>query len=644
MLRIRGRVDCELPQPGQPGRFQGILLSDDRSRTLGEVVIRAPPMAQSSSTKRRTIPEWMRASMNDQQRFLALCIMCGLICGLVGVGFHVAIHALFEAVWDFARSASAELFIAVMLGAPTLGGLTVGFAVHHWAPECAGSGIPQTKAAYFNQGGIISARAGLWRFLLGTLYVGLGNSLGREGPTVHVSAAVGSKIGRWGFRDPARKQAMVPVGVAGGIAAAFNAPIAAIMFVFEELLDDFSTKALGGIAIAVVIAATVSRMILGEAPIVSANLGLHYETALWMLVALPIGLIAGLFGPLFTGSILGLRAFLRSKTFLPLWIRPASGGLAVGSLGLAGWYLTGLLGPPNRDVFSVGYESLELAFEARLALGILALLFVLKGIAVVINYATGGSGGLFSPTLFLGGMLGGMVGIGLTALQKVMPLPGYPGDSHVIGACVLLGMGAFFGSVIRNPLTSLLMIFEMTGTYSLILPLMVGNLIAWAIASRLSPISIYHALLIQDGISLRQLPSYRGTQDYAKLPVSTIMTHDVETLPLTASIEDIRLDLKTRPQRHHGYPVVDQAERLTGIVTRGEIQQAPADLTIAALIAEQDLVTIDPNCPIRDAANRLIRHDFQQVPVVSPTKPDRMIGILTLNDISRQQNASNEAL
>ncbi|MGD1978334.1 MAG: chloride channel protein, partial [Akkermansiaceae bacterium] len=489
----------------------------------------------------------MRASMNDQQRFLALCIMCGLICGLVGVGFHVAIHALFEAVWDFAKSRSPGEFIAVMIAAPTLGGLVVGIAVHRWAPECSGSGIPQTKAAYFNKAGTIPAKAGLWRFLLGTLYVGLGNSLGREGPTVHVSAAVGSKIGRWGFRDPARKQAMVPVGVAGGIAAAFNAPIAAIMFVFEELLDDFSTKALGGIAIAVVIAATVSRMILGEAAVVSANLGLQYETSVWMLVALPIGIASGLFGPLFTGSILKLRLFIRKRKSFPLWIRPAAGGLTVGCLGLAGWFLTGLFGESNRDVFSIGYESLELAFEAKLTFAILATLFILKSLAVIINYATGGSGGLFSPTLFLGGMMGGMTGIGLIALNHILPLPGYPGDAHIVGACVLLGMGAFFGSVIRNPLTSLIMIFEMTGTYSLILPLMVGNLIAWAIASKLSPISIYHALLIQDGISLRKMPSYRGSQDYAKLPVSTIMTHDVESLPLKASIEDIRLDLKTRP-------------------------------------------------------------------------------------------------
>jgi CIC family chloride channel protein len=601
-------------------------------------------VSEFPSPKRGSLPEWMRDRLDDQQRFLALCILCGLICGLVGVGFHYAIHGLFGLVWWFARSQTFWGFITVMLCAPTLGGLLVGIAVQKWAPQCAGSGIPQTKAAYFNKGGNISARTGVWRFFLGILYVGLGNSLGREGPTVHVSAAVGSKIGRWGFRDPARKQAMVPVGVAGGIAAAFNAPIAAIMFVFEELLDDFSTKALGGIAIAVVIASTVSRMILGEDPIVQTHLGLHYQTSLWMLVAIPLGLVAGLFGPIFTGSILRLRQFLKTRKHVPLWLRPATGGLVIGCLGISAWLLTGMLGTQTKDVFSVGYDSLELAFEAKLAFGVLAVLFVFKGLAVIINYATGGSGGLFSPTLFLGGMIGGMAGMGLAALQEVFPLPGYPGDQDVIGACVLLGMGALFGSVIRNPLTSLIMIFEMTGTYSLILPLMVGNLIAWAIASKLSSVSIYNALLLQDGISLRHLPSYRGSQDYAKLPVSTIMTHDVESLPLGNTVQEVRLDLKERPQRHHGYPIADDDGKLCGIVTRAEIQQATPEMTIAEIISEQNLFVVDTNCSIRDAANHLITRSYQQVPVVSPTNPGKMVGILTLNDISRQQNASDGTL
>lgn len=180
----------------------------------------------------------MRARLDVGQRFMVLCVVVGLLCGLVAVAFHLSIHWLFGEVWHLAESLSLPGFIAVMLLAPTLGGLVVGLGVRFISPNAAGSGIPQTKAAYFNNGGRISAHDGFWRFIFGVLYVGLGNSLGREGPTVHVSAAIGSRIGRWGFRDAQRRQAMVPVGVAGGIAAAFNAPIAAIMFVFEGARGD----------------------------------------------------------------------------------------------------------------------------------------------------------------------------------------------------------------------------------------------------------------------------------------------------------------------------------------------------------------------------------------------------------------------
>ncbi|MGJ8696158.1 MAG: chloride channel protein [Verrucomicrobiaceae bacterium] len=594
----------------------------------------------SLRSRSRTLADRLRARLDVGQRFMVFCVVCGLLCGLVAVAFHFAIHGLFDQVWRLAERMNPGGFVAVMLLAPTLGGLAVGLGVKYLSPNSAGSGIPQTKAAYFNNGGKISARDGFWRFVLGTLYVGLGNSLGREGPTVHVSAAIGSRIGRWGFRDRQRQQALVPVGVAGGVAAAFNAPIAAIMFVFEELMDGFSMKALGGIAVAVVIAAATSRMILGENPIVNTHLSPDYHTSLWMLVALPLGLVAGLFGTAFTASIVGLRGWVREREAVPVWIRPAAGGLAMGCLGLAGWYFTGLLGEASHDVFSVGYDSLELAFEAKLAIGILAVLFVLKGLAVVVNYATGGSGGLFSPTLFLGGMIGGMMGFGMAALNGAVPIPGYPGDQEVIGGCVLLGMGALFGAVIRNPLTSLIMIFEMTGNYSLILPIMGGNLLAWGIATRLQRTPIYDALLMQDGISLKRMPSYRGGQDYAQLPIAAIMTHDVETIPLEANVSQTRTELRRRNLQKHSYPVVAEDGGLCGLVTRGELQVSTPETKIAEIVDEQVLMTFTPDVSIRDAANRLIENDYQQAPVVSAVDPRRLVGVITLNDITRQQNAA----
>jgi chloride channel protein, CIC family len=590
---------------------------------------------------KRSLPDWMRKRLNDGQRFLALCVIVGFLCGLAAVAFHYCIHHLFTGLWHLAEKHDPLVFCGIMLAAPALGGLIVGLVVQHLAPDAAGSGIPQTKSAYYNKGGKISSRAGIWRFTLGVLYVGLGNSLGREGPTVHVSAAIASRVGRWAFRDPARVQSMTPVGMAAGIAAAFNAPLSALTFVFEELLDNFSMKALGGMVVAVVIAAAVSRTILGEDPVLTAKLATDYKTSAWMLVALPLGLAAGLIGHLFVKSTLALRGWFRGCKRLPAWLAPAAGGLSCGILGLVGFYFTGHLGNARNSVFSIGYDSLEAAFSYQLAAGIIATLLVLKFLAVVINYASGGSGGLFSPTLFLGGMLGGLVGVGLADLQHLGEwIPAFPADAQVIGACVLLGMGAMFAAVVRCPFTSLIIIFEMTGNYSLILPLMAGNMLAYQIGRRLQPTSLYSALLLQDGVSLRKMPAYHGAKDYRKLPVQAIMTHEVFPLDAAESPAAALKRLTTADQRFRAYPVVGAEGRLRGIVTRAELHRAGEEGTLLELVREQEIHAVSLDTSIRDAARLMIANDLQQVPVTSQADPRKMLGWLTLNDIARQQNAA----
>lgn len=596
-----------------------------------------------SEAKKRNLPDLMRRRLTDGQRFLALCVLVGLLCGLVAVIFHLAIHHIFDWLWGLASSRDPVQFVLILLTAPTLAGLLVGLIVQFVAPEASGSGIPETKAAYYNGGGTVSVKSGVFRFLLGALFVGLGNSLGREGPTVHISAAISSRIGRWAFRDPARVQAMLPVGVAAGIAAAFNSPLSALTFVFEELLDNFSIKALGGMVIAVVLAAAVSRTMLGEDPVLTARIAVDYKTSAWMLVALPVGVAAGLIGHLFVRSTLNLRSWFRNRSFLPRWISPAAGGLSCGIIGVSAYFLTEHYGNARNSVFSIGYESVEAAFTNSLAVEILATLLVAKFIAVVINYASGGSGGLFSPTLFLGGMLGGLLGVGLADLHHLGEwIPAFPTDTKVIGGCVLLGMGAMFAAVVRCPFTSLIIIFEMTGNYSLILPLMAGNIIAWQIARSLQPVSIYNALLLQDGISLRSLPAYRGAQDYGKLPVQVIMTQEIVTLSADKTAASERMRLAQEDRSFHAYPVLSAEGSLLGVITHYELVALPDSLQLEGAIEEQDLLTVLPDTSIRDAANRMIARNLRQVPVVSPLNPVKMVGWLTLNDIARQQNAVEE--
>lgn len=588
----------------------------------------------------------MRARLDDGQRFLILCIVCGLCCGFTAVGFHLAIHFIFESLWDHAKSFASPTFSWIMIAAPALAGLIVGLAIRFFAPSAAGSGIPQTRAAYYNEGGRIPLMAAIWRFLLGALYIGLGNSLGREGPTAHMSSSIASALGRWAFRDGQRSRAMVPVGMAAGIAAAFNAPLAAITFVFEELLDNFSMRALGGIVVAVVIAAAIARGILGDQPILSGHLETDYHVSIWMLVAIPLGFLAGLLGHLVVSALLRLRGFLRSnKRWCPLWMQPAIGGLLCGGLGMAAYFWTNAVsGIPERSVFSIGYESLDAAFENELLWQVLGILLIFKLLAVIVTYSSGGSGGLFSPALFFGAMLGGLVGNGLSWFHTQVPIPGFPGAEEVIGACVLLGMGASFAAIIRCPFTSLIIIFEMTGNYSLILPLMAGNILAWGFAKKLRPVGLYNALLLQDGITLKRMPAYRGPQDYRNLPVSTIMTHEVIPLQGVVTVQEELKRLRSEGLNHTVYPVIDPDGHLLGILSRTELESSMPDLDVGGLVIGQDLTVANPDTSIREIANRMVARDLRIVPVVSQTEPGKLLGVLTMNDIARQRFAEESDL
>lgn len=595
-----------------------------------------------SKTWLTNLPDWMRARFTDGQRFMILCTVAGVICGLSAVAFHLCIHWLFAGIWKVSRESGPWFPLLIGL-APAAGGLVVGIILAKAAPNAAGSGIPQTKAAYYNDFGVIRLRDGLWRFVLGALYVGTGNSLGREGPTVHFCAAIASRLGQAFGLAKVRIQGLVPVGMGAGIAAAFNAPLSAITFVFEELLDDFSTKALGGIVVAVVVAAAVSRIILGEDPVLTVNIHEDFTTAWWMMVAVPIGLLSGVIGHGFVKSLLWARETVR-QTSVPVWARPLAGGVAMGLIGLSAWYLTGFFGDPQGSVFSIGYEGLTAAFESRLVVAVMLILFVFKFAAVITCYATGGSGGLFSPTLYLGGMLGGIIGFGLVSLNGATDLFTLPETNQVVGACVLLGMGAMFASIVRCPFTSLLIIFEMTRNYALILPLMAGNMISYYLASRLLRVPLYNSLLLQDGVNLRKMPAYQGAQDYRNLPVSTIMTYESVTVSAELNSEE---NLKANARKHHGYPVLTHAGALVGMICHHEMienVEHNIDAPLGELVSRQKIISVTPDTSIRAAAALLIKEDVLQMPVVSEKDPNKLIGILTLHDIARQQNTASEQL
>lgn len=599
--------------------------------------------------------DWLRLRLTDGQRFLFLCTLAGVVCGAVAVLFHLAINAIWFRLVDWSQGTMLEgpWGLVLLALAPAIGGLATGIVLTRYAPYAAGSGIPQTKAAYYRDFGVIRLREGVMRFLLGTISVGMGNSLGREGPTVHICAAVSSKIGQLFGLAKKRVQAMVPVGMGAGIAAAFNTPISAFFFVFEELLNDFSSKALFGLMVAVVVAAVVERSILGEHPAFTVE-SISFHLDFWMVLAIPLGILSGLFGHWFVGLLLHFRSRFRRQKVIPAWLRPAIGGLGVGLLGVSVLALTGRLG-----VFHIGYADLSAALNGRLgeltgevangaplagsvplyALGVLGLLFAGKFLATAFCYGSGASGGLFAPSLFIGGMLGAFIGV---LGQWVF---GYGND--VVGAMALIGMGSFFAAVIRAPLTSIMIIFEMTLNYTLVLPLIAANIIAYMLASRWRAVPVYDALLLQDEISLKKMPTYRGSQDWRNLPVSTIMSFDVVSLREDAPLAETLEGLKDC--RHHAYPVLDAEEKIAGCLTHDCLTRCQSGAngevrTVRDALPERKLVTVGPDTSIRDVANTLVLEDIDQVPVVSRKEPGKLLGFVTLHDIARQQNAIEDTI
>jgi CIC family chloride channel protein len=442
---------------------------------------------------------------SERQRLMAVTILAGGLCGLAAVAFHLSIIGLETLFIDRANAASGQSWIWWTIISPTIGGLVAGIGLTYFAPAAAGSGIPQVKVAFTLRHGLITLRETIGKFVLCALQIGSGASLGLEGPTVQICAGVSSLLARAARLGPINRRRMASVGMAAGIAAAFNAPIAAITFTLEELIGDLDQTMLTGVIVAAALSAVIENTILGSNPIFHVNraykLG-SYSSLLWYAV---LGVLAAIVSVTFTDSLLWLRAQFKRFTVVPKWVHPAIGGLATGCLAvvaLALFHLNGIAGDP--------YKTLTLALAGSMGtLPVLAMVAfcVLKLLATVCSYSSGGSGGIFAPSLFMGAMLGGAVGYVDVAV--------FHHSSDAIGAFAVVGMGAVFAGIVRAPMTSILIIFEMTGGYGLVLPLMIANMSAFALARHWRHTSVYEALLEQDGIYLphRNIPPSQDETD-----------------------------------------------------------------------------------------------------------------------------------
>ncbi|HUA66193.1 MAG TPA: chloride channel protein [Alphaproteobacteria bacterium] len=551
----------------------------------------------------------------------------GVAAGLAVVAFQWLITFLYSHTFVPLAAQSHLTFILGSFGVMMGSALAAGILLNSFCPEAAGSGIPQAKAAFWKDFGVISWRTVWVKFAAGVLAIGGGGSLGREGPSVHLASGLASTLaGLTGEAKQNRRRATAS-GAAVGLAAAFNAPLSAMAFVLEEIIQDLNSNLLGSVVVAAVIGALMVHGLIGRQPAFTMQ---TIEAPTWRAYALtPLAAgLASMAGIYFQRMTLNLRARQRQWNKIPGWLKPAIGAALAWVIGVSVFLLTGHLG-----VFSLGYDDLtqglnsRLAWENHLGWEIAGILLVAKLFATVLSYGFGGCGGIFSPTLFFGGMSGLLVA-GLFGMA--MPMPG---DDSITLAVV--GMSACLGAVVRAPVTGILIVFEMTHEFSLVPVLMIGALISQAISRRMLPENFYDAILEQDGYKLEKLLPPRDLQSWQKLPVSAIANFQPVVL---SSLEPAEVEKMLKEHAFRNFPVM-RNDTIEGIAARTELAEALVEKRAPKLAPA---VRCEPRQTIRELQTLLLESPSGMALVCDGPK---LLGIVTLHDLLRAQiNAAQNSV
>ena len=556
----------------------------------------------------RLLPRIAELRQREGQVFLILSLVIGALTGLVVVAFIMLTERLGMRLYPVGGAPWRRLLF------PVVGSLGIGYLLYRYFPNARGSGVPQTKAALFAREGRITLRTVLGKFFCTSATLASGIPLGREGPSVQVGAGIGSVLGRFlGLRSEQVKN-LIPVGAAAAIAAAFNTPLAAVVFSLEEIMGDLHAPVMGAVVLASATAWMVLRLFLGNHPLFAVPQYQLVHPAEFAVYAV-LGVAGGLVSVAFTKLLLGIRArFLRFPQNT-IWFQPLAGGLLVG---LMGWFVPQVMG--------VGYGYVGDALNGRMAFNLMLLLVALKLFAVTASYASGNAGGIFGPSLFIGAMLGGSVG---TLAHHLLPT-----YTATPGAYALVGMGAVFAGIVRAPMTSVLMIFEMTQDYAVIVPLMIANLVSLFIASRLQQEPIYEALAVQDGI---HLPTAESRQRYGQRQLATVMHTAGESLPAEITVREamervcsseVRTWLVTDQRGVVGVISLDRLERALGEDTDKNEDKKLGDLLDAVVFPH-----VHPDQGLDLALERMGANQIELLPVVNRADVHKLEGIVTLRDV-----------
>jgi len=556
-----------------------------------------------------------RIRTNEHTTMAVLAVVVGLTAGFGAVGFRHLIY-FFQSI---AYGSSDELLEVVAtipwnikIWIPALGGLIVGPLVYFLAREAKGHGVPEVMEAVALKGGVIRKRVVVVKSLASAISISTGGSVGREGPIVQIGSAIGSTLGQAIKVSPDRMRALVGCGAAAGIAATFNAPIAGSMFALEVILGDFGLATFSPIVISSVVATVVSRAYLGDTP---AFIVPAYElVSAWELpMYLVLGVFCAVVAVTFTKTLYKVEDLFDSLKF-PEYLKAVLGGLLLGFLGLV-----------FPQILGVGYGAMDMALMQQIAWWLMLVLVIVKVFATSITIGSGGSGGIFAPSLFLGAMAGGFFGMAVNSL--------FPTVTASPGAYSIVGMGAVVAATTHGPLAAILILFEMTGDYKIILPLMFACIVGTIASSQLLKDSIYTLKLARRGIDIKE---GKEVNILKSMQVKEIMSQEVETIPEGCALE--RMTDKISKSKFNSFPVLDSDNKLCGILSFNDYSEAIFDEDLKHLVVAKDLatpnvVTVSTHDNLYTALEKISRKDFATLPVVSTDDPSELVGIISRRDI-----------
>jgi CIC family chloride channel protein len=586
-------------------------MTDHAPVVLSSAPSLAPPVAWVKSSSR--LFSTLEGVFHEEVFFLILSVFIGIFSGLAVVCFRLAIDWMHLALLGpLPETHSWRLFVV-----PSLAGLVVAVLVMRVFPGVRGSGVNQTKSALYIFNGFIPFRTAVGKFICAALAIGSGQSLGPEDPSLQIGASIASALGRQLEISREKLRLMAPVGAAAGLAAAFNAPISAVLFVIEEVIGRWSAGILGSVVLSAVSSVVIVRSFLGSEPLFRIPVTTFKRPSELIAYAV-LGIVGGFASVVFAKSMGYLRPRLKA---LPRWtqyLQPALAGFLVG--------LIGFLGAPQ--IMGAGYGAMDEAMHGQYAWKFLAILAVLKILATTVSFVSGTPGGMFAPTLFIGAMLGGAVG----DIGRIL----FPHLTGSTGTYVLVGMGVLFAGFLRVPMTSVFMVLEVSGNYEIIVPVIVANTFSYVVSRSLQSIPIFDMLTREDGLILPSLEEERE---------ETILRVEDAMLPVPATILSAQdyVDANARRVQDSADPIFLVRMHPSGwsAVSRDHLErlfrEGKGELTLASVLPAQSLPSLYPDLPL-DSALRYV-NDYPIVPVVNRADSHRLEGIVSRDSVFQKYGA-----